>query len=576
VKDINQRLFDKNHVNAAMWRFPHENLSVSVCELRNRIKAFARVLRHKKIGKGDRVGFIVDNGCDLVCLLYATWYLNAVAVPLRPRSGRYHDYRTYISKCDGICRFKLVIFDGKSADDELSCWAAESDKSIVSVREITGASDPGQFAGDSKPAAIAPLDIAVIQFSSGSTGDPKGVIVTHAMMMAQLQNIEDNHGRSRGRKVASMASWLPINHDMGLFIGVLSPVFSGCDNLLATPAYYLKNPPRWFALLASHRVDFTFSTNSVLASSLGTLRRLQQQTDTDLSNLHLYIAAEKVSPIIIRRTWSTLAQFRCPKQNIHVGYGMAENALGATYTTSGPIKMYWFVLHPEGRLSLSDASNPHAFELASIGIASDHHTVTVRDRNDNVLPELTLGEFFIESPCISPGYYNDPQATALKLGGGRLRTGDLGFQYDGEFYFYSRSDDLIISGGRNVVPDDIEITTETLDFVRSGGSVLLGIENPQLGVMHLHLLVEGDARQSEKEIQSRRLRLRQHILDAHDLLIRNISFCGKGSVEKTSSGKKRRKAIRQRLLDGELIILPQENFQTVQQASAQYEYEAAV
>jgi acyl-CoA synthetase (AMP-forming)/AMP-acid ligase II len=428
------------------------------------------------------------------------------------------------------------------------------------------------------PAVIAPQDIAIIQFSSGSTGDPKGVIVTHAMMMAQLQYIEHNHAHSRGTKVASSASWLPINHDMGLFIGVLAPVFSGCDNLLATPAYYMKNPPRWFALLARHRVDFTFSTNSVLASSLSTLRRLQKQPDTDLSKLHLYIAAEKVSPLIVRRTWNTLAQFGCPQQNVHVGYGMAENALGATYTTAGPIAMHWFVLHADGRLSLSDSSDPRAFELASIGIANDDHRITVRDRDDNVLPELRLGEFSIESPCVSPGYYNDPQTTALKLKAGRLRTGDLGFQYHGEFYFYSRRDDLIIAGGRNVVPDDVEMTVETLDFVRPGSSALLAIEDPGSGVTQLHLLIEGDARLAEEEIESGRIRLRRQILHAHDLLLRNISFCAKGSVEKTSSGKKRRKVIRQRLLQGELVMLPQEDYQTPRQQNAgiQNEYQTAI
>lgn len=558
MANIIERLFDVCRTGSATWTFPHEDRVVSLAELADQVKAYAGVLQHEGIGQGDRVGFIVENCFDLVCLLYATWYLNAVAVPLRPRSGRHHDYRKYIQSCDSICQFKLVVFGGEGLEQELSGWAATRGNPVLSVAEIAAAAGQHGPSGSSQPAEIAPQDIAVIQFSSGSTGDPKGVVVTHAMMMAQLQNIEDNHARSRsGRKVASSASWLPINHDMGLFIGVLSPVYSACDNVLASPAFYMKNPPRWFALLSEHRVDFTFSTNSVLASSLRTLRRLHQRSGIDLSNLHLYIAAEKVSPVIVRRTWDTLSEFGCPRENLHVGYGMAENALGATYTTGGPIKMCWFVLHPEGRLTLSDANDARAFELASIGIPNDHHTITVRDRHDRALRELNLGEFSIESPCVSPAYYNDPATTAMKLQGGRLRTGDLGFEYRGELYFYSRADDLIVAGGRNVVPDDVELSTEMLEFVKPGGSALLGVEDREAGTTGLHLLVEGDARWSVENARTRCIEIRRHLLEVHDLLIRNISLCSKGSIEKTSSGKKRRKVIRQRLLDSSITMLPQ-------------------
>jgi acyl-CoA synthetase (AMP-forming)/AMP-acid ligase II len=567
MSNIVQLLFDQNRINSSVWQFPVEDICVSVSELGNRVKNYAAVLKNNDIEPGDRVGYVLDNSYDMVCLLYATWYLNAVAVPLRPRSGRYHDYRKYIDKCDDLCDFKLVIFEGESISDELSCWAAECNKSVESVQAIADSVARIDTSDSFQPVNIAPQDIAIIQFSSGSTGDPKGVVVTHKMMMAQLRNIEDNHARSRGTKVASSASWLPINHDMGLFIGVLSPIFSACNNLLSTPGYYMKNPPRWFRLLSEHGVDFTFSTNSVLASSLDSLHRLHKtsgkQVSVNLSNLHLYVAAEKVSPVIVRRTWDALSELGCPNKNIHVGYGMAENTLGATYTTAGPIKIHWFVLNQDDSLSLSDGNHPQAFELASIGIANDHHVITVRDRHDAILSELSLGEFSIESPCVSPAYYNNTEATALKFANGRLRTGDLGFRYNGEYYFYSRADDLIITGGRNVVPDDIETTVESLDFVRSGGSVLLATENLQSGVVQLQLLIEGNARLSCQDIASRCVKTRQHVLDHHDLLVKDIVLCAKGSIEKTSSGKKRRKVIRQRLLDAEICILPQRSIEVV-------------
>lgn len=569
-------LHDRDHASSAVWRFPTQDLTVSLRELSNSSRAYARELRKHSVDRGDRVGFVVENSYDLVCLLFATWHLNAVAVPLRPRPGRFEDHRTYVKKCDAVCGLKLIVTDGEALADELSSWADSNGKHVVPVQAIAERVLREPYGSGATPCHIDPQDTAIIQFSSGSTGDPKGVVVTHAMMMAQLQNMEDNHARSRGRKVASSASWLPINHDLGLFSGVLSPVFSACDNLLAPPSYYMKNPARWFSLLAKHRVDFTFSTNSVLASSLGTLRVLRNPSATDLSSLHLYIAAEKVSPIVVRRTWRALETFGCPKENVHVGYGMAENTLGATYTSGGPIKTCWFVLDGNARLTPSEPSDPGAFELASIGIPNDHHTVTVRDRNDAILPDLRLGELSIESPCVSPGYYNDPVATAAKLGDDRLRTGDLGFRYDGEFFFYSRKDDLLVTNGRNVVPDDIELTAETLEFVRPLGTALLGVEDERLGITQLHLLVEGDPRLSQDDIHSHCIALRKHILDAHDILITNIAFCAKGNIEKTSSGKKRRKVIRRRLLESEIAMLPRTTSISHQHTSIQSEQRAAV
>jgi len=576
VKNIIQYLLDETHCHSARWRFPYEKTTISGKHLAKSVKEYAVVLQSRGIGKGDRIGFTLENGFDFVCLLYATWYLNAVAVPLRPRTGRYYDYVKYIRDCDNVCGFKLIICENEESTNELSKWAVENEKTKLPLSEITREVLDGDH--DMNPASveISAQDIAVIQFSSGSTGNPKGVIVTHAMMMAQLKNIEDNHSKSRsGSKVESSASWLPVNHDMGLFIGVLSPIYSACDNVLAPPAYYMKNPRRWFGLLSEYGVDFTFSTNSVLASSLNSLRGLRTQSDIELSKLHIYIAAEKVSPIIVRKTWDCLSQFGCPQSHIHVGYGMAENALGATYT-SGGIQLTWFVLDSDDNLSLCEPDDPYGFELTSIGIANDEHTITIRNETNEILSDLQLGEICIESPCVSPAYYNDPLTTELKLKDGVLRTADLGFHYNGEFYFYSRADDLIIVGGRNIVPDDIETTVESLDFIRYGGSVLLGIEDQITGAMQLHLLLESNGKLPANRIADRCVEVRKYILDKHDLLIKTISVCSKGSIEKTSSGKKRRKVIKQRLSNSEITVLEKEYPNEFQGENQDYEYQEAI
>ena len=205
--NINTLLFDKNHSGTATWRFPAEDACVTVPEMGEKVKRYAEVLKKNHIGQGDKIGFILDNSYDLVCLLFATWYLNAIAVPLRTRSGRYHNFQKYLGKCDEVCDFNLVIFEGESITDDMSHWARASGKSVIPIQNIVASARKSRTTNNIQAAAISPDDMAIIQFSSGSTGDPKGVVVTHGMMMAQLQK----HPR-QSRPLSRSTRWLHQRH----------------------------------------------------------------------------------------------------------------------------------------------------------------------------------------------------------------------------------------------------------------------------------------------------------------------------------------------------------------------------
>jgi acyl-CoA synthetase (AMP-forming)/AMP-acid ligase II len=376
------------------------------------------------------------------------------------------------------------------------------------------------------------------------------------MMMAQLQNILYNHiGSRRGWPIESLASWMPVNHDMGLFIGVLSAVYTGCSNLLAPPSYYMRNPSRWFQLLSDYKVDMTFSTNSVLASTLPVLRRLHKRDDVDLSMLHLYIGAEKVSPVIVRRCYDILEPLNLKRENVHIGYGMAENALGAACTRTDVISQKRFKFIDSNRLQEVDHKDANTIELVALGTPDRLHDITIRNADDHILPELTLGEINIESPCVTPGYYNNEAITGEKLAEGRLRTGDMGFCYQGELYFYSRKDDMIVAAGRNIVPDDIEGIVEELPFVRPTASCLIGLENRETGTLEINLFVEVKENADEAELREYRNKIQAYVYESLDVMINRILFCVKGTVEKTSSGKKRRKVVQQRYSEGVIVTV---------------------
>jgi acyl-CoA synthetase (AMP-forming)/AMP-acid ligase II len=507
------------------------------------------------IGHQDRVGLVLENSSDYVALIIALLKLTATIVPLRPKWNKHTKSDTYLTKCDDVCDFKLILYEDAALASVFESWTDKTDKLALSLN--TFKSNPAQL--DSYPySRTHSQDIAILQFSSGSTGQPKAVIVTHGMVMAQLVNLMGNHSRSRrGTPVASSASWMPFHHDMGLFIGVLKPLFVGCDNLLAPPSYYMRNPGRWFSQLSAHRVDFTFTTNSALATTLHMVAQRLQGTDISLDGLHIYIAAEKVSPLMVRRCYEILPRLHMPMDQLHIGYGMAENALGCSCTRTPTISILRCLIDDHGHVVPigSNDSDPAAIELVSIGTPDNLHEITVRDESDRVLPELHLGEINIAGPCVSPGYLNSDEATRRAFVNGRFRSGDLGFFFAGELYFYGRRDDMIIVGGRNIIPDDIEGLAEELPFIRPTTTCLIAVENNSTGTTQLVLLVEMSPLTSAETLNNRAMTIKHHIYSELEVLLTRVLFCPKGTIEKTSSGKKRHKVIRTRLINNQLEMI---------------------
>jgi acyl-CoA synthetase (AMP-forming)/AMP-acid ligase II len=467
--------------------------------------------------------------------------------------NKYVQSENYYAKFDEICRFKLIIY----ADESSFARTGEADD-LFTNRAISVPGFKALTPVLTKPEPCLPErdDLAILQFSSGSTGHPKGVIVTHGMVMDQLNILATNYASMRNNApIVSCASWMPMNHDMGLFVGALLPIYTACDNLLAPPAYYMRNPARWYLLMAEYRVNLSCTTNSALAITLSNISRVLKKNPPDLSCLLLSISAEKVSPVMLRRCYEVFPQLGLPIENIQGGYGMAENALSCAYTRNGTLRINRFVILPDQKLMAIEEDRTDSIELVSVGIADEGHEITIRDASDQVLPELTLGEINVEGLCVTPGYFNDPSRTQATINGKRLHTGDIGFFYEGVLYFYGRKDDMIIVGGRNLVPDDIEQCAEELAFIRATSTCLLATDNKSTGGTDLVLLVEKNIFDSAEVLEQQAALVQGHVFRLQEVLINRILFCKKGDIEKTSSGKKRRKTMLSRLINNQIEIL---------------------
>jgi fatty-acyl-CoA synthase len=522
----------------ALWHFPAEAADFRISELRRRSRGIAAALSERGVMAGDRVAIMLDNRSTLVCLLLAIWRLGAIAVPLRPVGGAGNWLECYLAEIDRTCDLRLVVTEDSDLADPVA-QAATCRKPLVSVGTLKSVLEPP------KRYCASAQELALIQFSSGSTGRPKGVMVTHHMIGEQVRQLASNYARAgNGALPTSIACWLPFYHDMGLFIGVLLPLYLDADVMAAPPAFYMRNPARWFRAMSDRRDDLTFSTNSALGATLRWLRRLEPG-GCDLSALVMYIAAEKISPRVLDELSAVLGPHGLAADHIRAGYGMAEYALGCTSTQNLQINRATVTIDPAGRVHVG--ASPQSITLASTGVPNESCTIAIRDEVGHVLGEQRIGEITVSGPCLSPGYYNDQAATLLAMENLWLRTGDIGFLLDGELYFCARKDEMLVVGGRNIAPSDVELAVEQLDFVGPGRSVIFAVEDSCTSTPLQVLLVE--APDLPQEVLSERLAaLRRRVLEQFGFVPTVVELVPKGTVEKTSSGKKRTAVIRNRYL----------------------------
>lgn len=529
-----------------MWRFPAENITLPLSDLLSRAQRMAAGMAQQGIGAGDRVITLLDTSSAAVTTLLAIWHLGAVAVPLRPQSVT-EVGRSLVGDAIVICEAKAVIHGAARAGPE---WPGGARDLHVAQLEAATAACPPQ-------ADCGAEDLALIQFTSGSTGQPRGVRVRYGMVLTQLQQLSENYQVNDPTvRPRSVGSWLPIYHDMGLFIGMLMPLFCSADALLAPPEYYVRNPARWFRALSGQTCDLTFSTSSILAATLRGTRRLPPE-DCDLSKLVLYVAAEKISPTVMDDIMRRLGPLGLSPANLRTGYGMAEYALGCTSSGCGPVGRQHVRI--DGDTVTPGPVCAETSDIISIGRPNTGCNLAIRDPAGKRLPDWRLGEITVAGPCLTDGYENDPTATERALGRGYLQTGDLGFTAKGEVYFVGRKDDTMTVAGRHIVPADIELEIEALPFVGPGRSQLFGTDAMDTGAPRQVLLIESLNPWTAEQATERIATIRRLTLDRFGFVPSDIVPVQRGTVEKTSSGKKRNRVIKQRWLAGDIPRLTKED-----------------
>ncbi|GLW63698.1 polyketide synthase [Actinomadura rubrobrunea] len=536
-------------------------MSLTNAEFDLRVRAVAATLR-ERVPAGERALILCPPGLDYVISFLACLYAKVIAVPAYPPDsvlfkrtlprllGVIEDARPAV-----VLATKAVV----SIAGELAAHAPELGRlDWQAVDEV----DPAAGHGWRRPDVTAD-DVAFLQYTSGSTARPKGVMVSHANLISNVRIIHDRvYGHSPDNH---LVIWLPPYHDMGLIGGLLTPAFAGFPVTFMAPVAFLKRPFRWLKAISDVGANLTGAPNFAYDLCVQKISEEERAT-LDLSTLTTaFNGAEPVRAETIDRFSEVFAPCGFRKKAFYPCYGLAE----ATLMVSGgeraaePITRRLEVSALEAGRAV--AAGPGERARTNVGCGSGipgHRVVVVDPERRTRLPEGRIGEIWVSGPSIAQGYWQRPRESeetfAARLAdtgeGPFLRTGDLGF-FDGtELFVAGRRKDVIIIEGRNHYPQDIERSIEQAHpMLRPGCGVACSREVD--GVERLVVVHEVNGRPDPDEADRIIAAVRATVAEEHGLQVHDIALVRRGNVPKTSSGKLQRGACLKAFLDGDLQCL---------------------
>ncbi len=523
-----------------------DHVPVSYRQLHDEARAYAANLQALGVAPGDHVALLGPTSRPLVTAIQGIWLAGAtvVVLPLPMRLSSIEEFvlQTRVRITNADVRLVLV-------DPELAPFIEPSPGDPPMVGWDAVSPGPGRAgSADWDRPADDPDRLAILQFTSGSTSDPKGVMLPHHTVGANLDAIAVATGLDPDDDV--LVSWLPLYHDMGL-VGLFSlSMTTGTPLVLGAPTDFMAGPGRWMEWISTYGGTATAGPNFsyVLAA-----RALKRSEPLDLSRMRIALnGAEPVDPGTVAAFLEAGERHGLRPGAVFPAFGMAEIAIAGTFPepmsglrTDAVDKR---VLEGERYAAPVDADFEGARHLAILGRPVQGLEIRVVDpATGDVLKDREVGELEIRGTSVTPGYYKRPDANAELFHDGWLRTGDLAYLLDGEMVMCGRIKDMIIVGGRNVFPEDVERALADVAGVRAGNVIAFGVDGAQ-GKEGLVVVAESKS----DDLPELRRTVAQRVRDAVGLPAKDIVLVLPGSLPKTSSGKLQRSLCKVRYLGEEL------------------------
>jgi acyl-CoA synthetase (AMP-forming)/AMP-acid ligase II len=515
-------------------------------ELYHAAAAVAGALAKRGVKKDDCVLIVLPTSFEFVITFFAVELLGAIPVPSYPPAA--------MEKAElALAKLDLIAADSNArlcvTNQQLKPLLGGLSLDAKHLRKLVAVED--LLSGNPKDAPkVRPKgsDPAFIQYTSGSTGNPKGVLLTHTAVVSNLHAIGQ---ASRVNRKDVMVSWLPLYHDMGLIGGVLLSIYWRLPLVLMSPTAFLRRPARW--LTAIHRYKGTMAPSPNFGYALCCKRvKPEERQGLDLSSWRIaYNGAEPVNlRTVIDFTRAYEPHGFRPGTMMPV-YGLAESSLAVAFTRVGELRHEVVDRHMLASGKAVPSSGKTSTAMVCVGKAVPGHTVMVVDEKGARLPEREVGHIVAQGPSLMREYYRNPEATQAVLRSGWLWTGDLGYYADGQLYVTGRAKDLIIVRGRNYYAEDIERTVERLPAARAGGVVAFAVYDEEAATDLVVIVCE-----TKETVEAERRKLIEHIGDRvgqlSGLQVDEVVLVAPGTIPKTSSGKRQRTLCRERYLKDEL------------------------
>ena len=453
--------------------------TVSYRDLRDRAIATGRKLIKAGLKRGDRVAVVAETGPDFMYVFFGCQYAGLVPCPM-PYSMFIGGRDAYVERIAGMmmsARASAVV-----ASEDLMAQVGMAAKSIGVSIVLSHDELAALPSGGIDLAPFGPDDMAYIQYSSGSTSSPKGVLVTQKSITTNSRGILQN-----GLKTTSddrAASWLPLYHDMGLVGFCLAPMLGQHSvDYLATTAF-ARRPVLWLKIISDNRCTITFSPT--FGYDLAARRVNGSAGDYDLSALRIAgIGGDMVRPDVLQAFAEKMEPAKFDARAFIPSYGMAESTLAVTFAEidelyqTDSIDQRYAKLQRKAVPASPDASGKtdRVRTFVVCGKPLPGHSLEVRDDEGKVLGDREIGHIMIKGASLMAGYYENPEANeAVLLDDGWLATGDMGYLLDGRVVITGRSKDLILHNGRNIWPQDIEWAVERVEPLRSGDAAAVAVE----------------------------------------------------------------------------------------------------
>ena len=489
----------------------------------------ARSLRESGLRRGDLVAIVLANAEQYLTTLFGASIAGVIPASLYPPSTT-TELAQYLELTANILRSssaRAVVTDSTLASRFEALRVSCPDLAMVLDRESLDASP---FEPDRLPSLD---DIAFVQFTSGSTSTPKGVVLSHRNVSANVEAINGPAGLAAVADDVAV-SWLPLNHDMGLVGMALGPVYAARPGVLMPPATFVRRPAEWLRASTRHRGTVSFAPNFAFDLCV---RRVK---DSDLATLDLSswrIAGCGAEPIHA----PTLAAFAAKFAPVGFRdtvffptYGLAEHVLAATFPPRGR--------RAKTEIAASANREDAPVTLVSCGRPFPDHELRIVDDTGRQLAERQIGEIVLAGPSVMLGYYKQDALTAQTIRNGWLHTGDLGFLSGGELFVCGRLKDIIIVNGRKYHPQDLEWAVDDLAGVRRGRVVAFGSCVPGRADRVVIVVEPSGTVQGEALTES----IRRQVGNLFGLYVDDVAIVPSGTIGRTTSGKVQRAATRAR------------------------------